>query len=117
MKTKTASPNPTPVASTGSSAVPAAAPAPATPQRALKPAAKKPAATKATATKTAEPKSRAPRKSARKPIVKAGFTHEDVALRAYFVAEKRRVGGLPGDEHSDWVEAEHQLRAERGPAE
>ena len=36
---------------------------------------------------------------------------EDVALRAYFIAEKRRQDGLPGDEHQDWLEAERQLRA------
>ena len=37
---------------------------------------------------------------------------EDVALRAYFIAEKRRQDGLPGDEHQDWLEAERQLRVE-----
>jgi hypothetical protein len=37
---------------------------------------------------------------------------DDIALRAYFIAEKRHADGLPGDEHQDWVEAERQLRAE-----
>jgi hypothetical protein len=40
------------------------------------------------------------------------FTTDDIALRAYFIAEKRRQHGLPGDEHHDWLEAERQLLAE-----
>ena len=59
-----------------------------------------------------------------KPVVKAkqvvkkappkrpAFTQEDVALRAYFISEKRRSNGLPGDEHQDWLEAERQVAAE-----
>lgn len=34
---------------------------------------------------------------------------EQVALRAYFIAERRRVLGIHGDETSDWVAAERQL--------
>jgi phage protein D len=37
---------------------------------------------------------------------------EDISLRAYFIAERRQKMGWPGDETSDWVEAERQLRAE-----
>jgi hypothetical protein len=33
-------------------------------------------------------------------------------LRAYFISEKRRNLGLPGNEHHDWLEAERQLAAE-----
>jgi hypothetical protein len=40
-----------------------------------------------------------------------GFTRDEIALRAYFIAEKRRARGLPGDEHQDWIEAERQLAA------
>lgn len=40
------------------------------------------------------------------------FSSDDIALRAYFIAEKRRARGLPGDEHQDWIEAERQLRGE-----
>ncbi len=65
-----------------------------------KPAAKKPAAVKA--------KAALPKKA-------ASYTQDDVALRAYFIAEKRRKLGLPGDEHSDWVEAERQIAAEFRP--
>ena len=42
------------------------------------------------------------------------FTREEIALRAYFIAEKRHQTSAPGDETSDWVEAERQLRAEHG---
>jgi len=71
----------------------------AKPARAIKPgSARKPAARKAAA-----PKAKS-----------AHFTQDDVALRAYFIAEKRQKLGLPGDAHSDWLEAERQLRAESG---
>jgi hypothetical protein len=80
---------------------PAAAPAPAT--KAV--AAKKPAAKKA-ATKSAVTK-------AKKTILsKVTLTQDDIALRAYFIAEKRQKAGLPGSPHLDWVEAERQLLAE-----
>jgi hypothetical protein len=37
---------------------------------------------------------------------------EQVALRAYFIGERRRSLGIPGDETSDWVAAERELLAE-----
>lgn len=37
---------------------------------------------------------------------------EDIALRAYFIAERRHKMGWPGDSTGDWVEAERQLKAE-----
>lgn len=37
-------------------------------------------------------------------------TTEDIALKAYYLAERRRNLGLPGDAQSDWLEAERQLR-------
>lgn len=85
-------------------------PAPATvakPKRvAAKPAAvKKPAMTKKpTAAKT--PRQR------KKSAVAVGFTADDVALRAYFIAEKRLQTGDPGTPEGDWLEAERQLIAE-----
>ena len=60
----------------------------------------------ASAKKPAAKKPAAPRKKAAK------YTEDDVALRAYFIAEKRRSLGLPGDSHADWIEAERQLSAE-----
>ena len=51
-----------------------------------------------------------------KPVKKksASVRHEDIAFRAYLIAEKRRQLGLPGDSLSDWVEAERQLLGKRG---
>jgi hypothetical protein len=43
---------------------------------------------------------------------KLAYTPQDIALRAYFISEKRRAHGLSGNEHQDWVEAERQLAAE-----
>jgi hypothetical protein len=39
-------------------------------------------------------------------------SREQVALRAYFIGERRRSLGVAGDETSDWVQAEQELRQE-----
>ena len=54
------------------------------------------------------------KKSAAPKAKKAAYTQDDVALRAYFIAEKRQRLGVHGDSHSDWIEAERQLAAENG---
>ena len=60
----------------------------------------------------------APRSAGTRRVSKAAatsapaYTQDDVALRAYFIAEKRMAAGLPGDPHQDWLEAERQLMAE-----
>ena len=41
------------------------------------------------------------------------ISHADIGVRAFLVWEKRNAQGLPGDESSDWIEAERQLREER----
>ena len=41
-----------------------------------------------------------------------GHSQDDIALRAYYIAEKRRHHGHHGDETSDWIEAERQLASE-----
>jgi len=61
----------------------------------------------------AKPAKTAAKKTARK-TTKPAFTPDDVALRAYFIAEKRHKLGIPGDSHQDWLEAERQLIAENG---
>jgi hypothetical protein len=38
-----------------------------------------------------------------------GYTQDDIALRAYFISEKRNEQGLPGTQEEDWLEAERQL--------
>ena len=98
-----AKPTPAPVAP----AVPVAkTPAPA--KKAAAPKAAK--AVKAKPVKAAAPKA----KRATKPAAPKApaYTTEDVALRAYFISEKRRAQWLPGDEHQDWIEAERQLLEE-----
>lgn len=40
------------------------------------------------------------------------ITAEQIALRAYYLAEKRQKKGLPGNPNSDWLEAEAQLQTE-----
>ena len=37
-------------------------------------------------------------------------TSEEIALKAYYLAERRRHLGLPGDPETDWLEAERELR-------
>jgi hypothetical protein len=39
---------------------------------------------------------------------------EAIRLRAYFISERRRRFGLPGDADSDWLEAKRQLLFETG---
>ena len=43
---------------------------------------------------------------------KATLSQERIALRAYFISERRQQLGWEGDPLSDWVEAEQQLMAE-----
>jgi hypothetical protein len=59
----------------------------------------------------AKPKPLKTPKPAKKKAAKV-ISNEDIALRAYFIAERRQATGGHGDEHGDWVEAERQLRAE-----
>ena len=80
--------------------------APAAPNGAKKTAAAKQPGASARMTK---PATRAVKTVAAKA---PAFTTDDVALRAYFIAEKRRHLGQPGSEHGDWLEAERQLLAE-----
>jgi len=44
------------------------------------------------------------------------YTNDDIALRAYFLAQRRMETGQPGSADEDWIEAERQLAAEKGPA-
>jgi hypothetical protein len=48
----------------------------------------------------------------RKGAAAVEFSTHDIALRAYYIAERRGKLGLPGDEMGDWVEAERQLSTE-----
>ena len=46
------------------------------------------------------------------PKVQIVITTEEIATRAYFIAERRQLMGWPGDSSTDWIEAESQLLAE-----
>ena len=85
------------------SAIPATKPANVAVSKPAK--AKKTVATKATS-------ARVKASPVTKTAAGSRVTPADVALRAYFIAEKRQKSGLPGDSTSDWVEAERQLKAE-----
>lgn len=61
--------------------------------------------------KEATKKPKSPAKKAAKKVAVV-VTVEEISLRAYFISEHRRHHGLPGDEASDWTEAERQLTAE-----
>ena len=39
-------------------------------------------------------------------------TSEQIQLRAYFIAERRKNSGVSSDESEDWAQAERELRAE-----
>ena len=59
-----------------------------------------------------KPKLNLPKKPAQIKRAPVTISAEDISLRAYFIAERRNLMGWPGDETSDWVEAERQLVAE-----
>lgn len=91
----------------------AAAPVePPTPTPVAAPTAKaaKPAAKRSTAMKPTAPKAKA--KTAKNGTVAPVITNEDIALRAYFIAQHRQAHGHPGTPDGDWLEAERQLRLE-----
>lgn len=46
------------------------------------------------------------------PAVEPVLHHDDIALRAYFIGERRQKMGWPGDSGTDWADAVSQLRAE-----
>lgn len=72
-------------------------------------AAKKPAAPRAKATAPAAVLR--PALSAKKPTVTVSpVTSDAIALKAYYLGERRRHLGIPGDPQADWLEAERLLR-------
>lgn len=80
---------------------------------AKKTASKPPAAARAKSV-TATPARLISRKRGGKSEITAvigSVTNDDIAVRAYFIGERRRHLGLPGDPQSDWLEAERQLRS------
>jgi len=45
---------------------------------------------------------------------KSRVSDEAIRIRAYFISERRKRVGIPGDANSDWIEARRQLLAELG---
>lgn len=76
------------------------------------PAARRPAAARAKAV-TATPARVLSRRRGGKTEITAvigSVTTEEIALRAYYIGERRSNLGLHGNAESDWLEAERQLR-------
>jgi hypothetical protein len=73
-----------------------------------------PAKPKTPAVESKRPRQSSKRKSSVKLIKPTTDlpTYEQVQLRAYFISERRRKLGLPGDENHDWLAAEQELKAE-----
>lgn len=66
-------------------------------------------------TQLASPTAAGSRKRAAVPKP-AKFSQSEIALKAYYIGEARRKMGLPGDETSDWLEAERQLKGGKAPS-
>ncbi len=77
-----------------------------------------PAKARKKASKPAAKKTAAPRqaKTAKRSNAKrnAEPSADQIQLRAYFISEHRQRLGVPGDHHSDWLEARRQLLLEAG---
>lgn len=43
-------------------------------------------------------------------LIGSTISVEEIALKAYYIAERRRLLNLPGDSQSDWLQAERELR-------
>ena len=71
------------------------------------------APTSVPAKKSVQRKAGAPStKTKTRKTIDAQPSNEQIALRAYFIGERRRNLGIPGDETSDWVEAEREILEE-----
>ncbi|MHA3770288.1 hypothetical protein ACXR0O_01980 [Verrucomicrobiota bacterium sgz303538] len=40
------------------------------------------------------------------------YNQDDIALRAYFISQRREAAGYPPAPHQDWLDAENELQAE-----
>jgi Protein of unknown function (DUF2934) len=71
------------------------------------------AATAAASPAPVKAEAKAPaRKAAPKKASNGTISPDDIARRAYYLAEARQRTGQYGSPESDWIEAERQLRAE-----
>jgi hypothetical protein len=108
----------TAVPGNGSSAPESAAPGPAAMAKSAKPtkATARPKSASKPAGKTPAPRKPRAATGVRKTrkIGRVAISDDDIRLRAYFISEKRRQNGLPGDSAHDWLEAHRQLLEEAG---
>jgi hypothetical protein len=65
--------------------------------------------------KTARPVKPAASRKTSSPASIPEPSDEEIALRAYFIAERRIQLSLAGDSARDWIEARRQLIEEAGP--
>jgi len=88
--------------------------------KAVDPKAPKPAARprrvakpSAPATSVAARRRTTPSKKIARPVAPGSLepTHDEIAVRAYFIAQRRH--GQPGNPDRDWLQAIDELRAER----
>lgn len=79
---------------------------------AKKPAARKPAAARERASAATPARIMTRRTGGRTEVIGliGSVTNEEIALRAYYLAERRRQLGVTGDSQSDWLQAERELR-------
>lgn len=54
------------------------------------------------------------RKASPKKAPAPTISRDDIALRAYYIAERRHQLGVHGDAAGDWIEAERQIYIEAG---
>jgi len=102
MPAKTKKAAATPAKKTASKAKPAA----------KKPTSRKPAAVRDRASAATPARLLTRRVGAKSEVigVVGSVTTEEIALKAYYLAERRRHLGLPGDPEADWLQAERELR-------
>ncbi len=71
----------------------------------------------ATARPAKEKRAKAPvrrtTRSSQKTVEAPAPTHEEIAVRAYFISQKREQAGIPGSPVDDWLKAEQELLEER----
>ncbi len=79
---------------------------------AKKPAARKPAAARERASAATPARIMTRRTGGKNEVIGiiGSVTSEEIALRAYYLAERRRHLGVAGDSQSDWLQAERELR-------
>lgn len=82
------------------------------PAAAKKSPARKPAAARERASSATPARVMTRRTGGRSEVIGVigSVTSGEIALRAYYLAERRRHLGLPGDPESDWLQAERELR-------